>query len=82
MSTEKTTKSALFSQLRRLTESWTIHDAAYSDPVVNRCRIIGQELNDLGGAVLMREAYYDAKAANPAVTVVQAYWDGIGDWRW
>lgn len=48
-------------------------------------RVLGMSaarLYALGGEALMREAYYDAKAENPAVTVIQAYWDGIGGWRW
>jgi len=79
--TAEATKDVLFSELRRLTAMWNNYeDVPTSQQLL--CRQIGRRLHALGGAALMREAYYDAKAKNPAITVVQAYWDGVGDWRW
>jgi hypothetical protein len=75
------TGDVLFSELRRVTAMWNTHeDIPTSQKLL--CRQIGKRLYELGGEALMREAYYDAKAANRAVTVIQAYWDGIGEWRW
>ncbi len=47
-----------------------------------RIRVIGGRLNDSGGIQAMRGAYYQAKRENPYASIIQAYWDGIGDWRW
>ena len=75
------TPGELFARLRALTRNWNdFEDIPRSQQL--ECTAIGKELNDLGGTALMREAYYDAKASNPHVHVIQAYWDGIGDWRW
>jgi hypothetical protein len=72
---------ALFSQLRELTKRWTVYEDIPKSQQAE-CRAIGKQLNALGGTALMREAYYDAKAENPAASTVQAYWDGVGEWRW
>lgn len=75
------TREVLFSELRRVTEQWNTHeDVPKSQQAL--CRQIGVRLHALGGEELMREAYYDAKDNNRYVTAIQAYWDGIGDWRW
>jgi hypothetical protein len=71
----------LFAELRRVTAMWNGYDDIPKSQQ-GLCRAIGLRLHALGGEDLMREAYYDAKAANPDVHVIQAYWDGIGDWRW
>jgi hypothetical protein len=71
----------LFGQLRELTKRWTIHEDIPKSQQYE-CREIGRKLNDAGGMRLMTEAYYDARGANPAASTVQAYWDGVGDWRW
>ena len=78
---EQETREVLFEELRWVTGLWTVYEDIPKSQQA-RCRVIGTKLNALGGEALMREAYYDAKAANQAATVVQAYWDGIGDWRW
>lgn len=68
-------------QLCELTKRWTI----YEDIPISQqqeCRNIGRVIYSLGAEPLMREAYYTAKGLNPAASVVAAYWDGIGDWRW
>lgn len=72
---------AIFTQLRELTRRWNEHEDIPRSQRLE-CRNIGEALHALGGEALMREAYYDAKSHNRAVTVIQAYWDGIGDWRW
>lgn len=75
------TDAALFEQLRALTRNWnTYEDIPESQQ--RQCTRIGKSLHALGGEELMREAYYHAKGYNPAVSVIQAYWDGIGEWRW
>lgn len=76
-----TTQRDLGLELLNLTRHWT----TYEDVPVSqkrKCKEIGTALNVAGGMPLMREAYYAAKAENPAASAVQAYWDGIGDWRW
>ena len=77
----ETMEDHLFDQLVALTRNWN----DYEDIPVSQqreCTAIGKKLHAEGGEKLMRAAYYHAKAANPEVHVIQAYWDGIGDWRW
>ena len=75
------TEDALFEQLRDLTKRWNRYEDIPKSQQAE-CREIGRKLLALGGEGMMREAYYDAKAANPEVHMIQAYWDGIGYWRW
>lgn len=68
-------------QLCDLTKRWT----TYEDIPMSQqreCRTIGRVIHSLGQEPLMREAYYTAKGLNPAASVIAAYWDGIGEWRW
>ncbi len=72
---------SVIDQLCELTKRWT----AYEDIPKSQqaeCRNIGRVLHAIGEETLMREAYYTAKAQNPAASVVAAYWDGIGVWQW
>lgn len=71
----------LVEQLCDLTKRWNDFEDV---PVSQRkeCRKIGVALNAEGGMNAMRKAYYEAKGRNPSVHVIQAYWDGIGDWVW
>ena len=75
------TKDELFAQLADCTRAWNRNDLVPKSQQL-RCRQIGRDLNEIGGMALMQEAYYEAKAENPDVHVIQAYWDGIGDWIW
>ncbi len=78
---ERAQSRDLFAQLRDLTKHWTIHeDIRVSE--LKECREIGRQLHALGGEALMREAYYDTKASNPAAVTLAAYWHGIEEWRW
>lgn len=72
---------ALIEQLCDLTKRWNAHELIPESQKLE-CKRIGRELNAIGGIDLMREAYYAARAANPPVQIIQAYWDGIGDWSW
>lgn len=81
MTTSMANQTQLFEQLRALTRNWNTYDDI-PESQQKECIQIGKRLHALGGEGLMRDAYYDAKAANVAVTVIQAYWDGIGEWRW
>ena len=75
------TRETAFAQLRELTKRWN----AYEEIPMSQqreCREIGRVLNALGGMALMQEAYYDAHGENRCASVVAAYWDGIGEWRW
>ena len=71
----------LFEQLRDLTKRWNDHEDIPRSQQLE-CAAIGRKLNQAGGINLMRDAYYHAKGHNNSVHVIQAYWDGIGDWRW
>lgn len=73
--------AALRDRLCDLTKRWTAHEDVRKSEQAE-CREIGQKLNDLGGMDLMREAYREAHGRNRAASVIQAYWDGVGDWRW
>lgn len=73
--------AGLFTQLRELTSRWNDYEDIPRSQQ-RECQRIGEALNLLGGTKLMREAYYYAKGHNNSVHVIQAYWDGIGDWRW
>jgi len=71
----------LFAQLAELTKRWT----SFEDIPVSQqreCRDLGRKLHALGAEPLMREAYYHAHAQNRAASILAAYWDGIGEWRW
>lgn len=68
-------------RLIKLTRDWNRHDLV-PDNQKKACREIGIALNDAGGLDAMRSAYHEAKDHNPDVHVIQAYWDGIGEWRW
>lgn len=67
--------------LIELTKNWNDHDLVPKSQKA-ACREIGKQLNDIGGMDAMRDAYYEAKSRNSSVHVIQAYWDGIGNWRW
>ena len=78
---------SLIERLSEITRDWNAHD-----PVPKRqkdeVREIGNKINSLGGGdpdagfELMQAAYYAVKAKNRHAATVQAYWDGIGNWRW
>jgi hypothetical protein len=75
------TRDALVEQLCVLTSRWN----AYEDVPLSQqreCKHIGKALHAIGAEALMRSAYYEAKARNTSASIIQAYWDGIGDWRW
>lgn len=75
------TRNELFERLCALTRNWnTYEDVPRSQQL--ECASIGREINALGGFSLMQEAYRHAKRKNNAVSVIQAYWNGIGDWQW
>jgi len=74
-------EAALTNQLLDLSKRWNIHELVPRSQEAE-CREIGRKLNTLGGKELMTEAYYAATADNRAASVIAAYWDGIGDWRW
>ncbi len=71
----------LTDKLVNLTQFWNDHEDIPKSQQ-NACRAIGKQLHEAGGHRYMTDAYYHAKARNRHVTVIQAYWDGIGDWRW
>lgn len=78
---QQETRDVLFKELHQVTAAWNKYeDIPKSQEML--CRRIGERLHWLGGEALMREAYYDAKTKNSDVHMIQAYWDGIGDWRW
>ena len=68
-------------QLCELTKRWTAHEDIPKSQQ-HECRTLGRELHKRGGESLMREAFYVARGRNPAASVIQCYWDNIGDWRW
>ncbi len=74
-------RGALVRQLIELTRQWNEHDLV-PKAQQEKCREIGLALNASGGMALMQGAYYEARARNRSASVIQAYWDGIGDWRW
>ena len=71
----------IIEQLCELTKRWTEHEDIPKSQQYE-CRMLGGELHKIGGESLMREAFYIAKGRNRAASVIQCYWDGIGDWRW
>lgn len=78
---ESMTSQSPINQLCELTKRWT----HYEDIPVSQqkeCRAIGVKIWTQGQEPAMREAYYTAKALNPAASVLAAYWDGIGNWQW
>lgn len=75
------TATALTEQLCDLTSRWTVYEDIPASQK-SECRLIGIELNKLGGLSVMRDAYYEAKGRNRAASSIQPFWDGVGDWRW
>ena len=75
------TQDDLIDELCELTKRWTDYEDVPGSQKAE-CRRIGEELNRLGGMSAMRDAYYEAKGHNRAASVVQAFWDGVGEWRW
>lgn len=72
---------AAIGQLCELTKRWTaFEDIPRSQQI--ECRDIGRRLHAIGGDAAMRDAYYEATGHNRAATVIAAYFDGIGEWRW
>lgn len=71
----------LTNRLCELTKQWTEYEDVPRSQQAE-CRDIGRKIHALGGENAMREAYYAAKGQNRTASVVQAYWDGIGEWRW
>lgn len=71
----------LTNKLIEVSSDWNRHDLV-PDQQKAECRVIGMSLNKLGGVDAMQTAYYAAKTHNRCASVIQAYWDGIGDWRW
>jgi hypothetical protein len=53
----------------------------------DRARVIGREINDVGGFQLMREVAYRTrdlglqKGQRFALGYVERWWDGIGRWK-
>ena len=68
-------------QLCEIVSDWNEFDVPHPG-LISFCKVIGAWLNEYGGMDAMIEAYYAAKAVNRCASVVQTYWDGIGDWRW
>lgn len=71
----------LTDELCALTRYWN----AYEDipkSQQNECKAIGRKLHEAGGFRYMTDAYHHAKSQNRCASTIQAYWDGIGDWRW
>lgn len=68
-------------ELIKISDEWTAHDLVPDRQKANVIRI-GVALNSAGGMPAMQYAYYAAKNSNPHASVIQAYWDGIGEWRW
>lgn len=71
----------LTNRLKSVSQDWNEHDLV---PEIHKteCREIGEALNKMGGMQAMQTAYYAAKVQNRSASVIQAYWDGIGEWRW
>jgi hypothetical protein len=74
-------KKELFRQLCALTRNWNDHEDIPRSQQLE-CRKIGEALSAIGGNAAMVEAYYIARALNSNVHVIQAYWDGVGDFQW
>lgn len=72
---------AAIDQLCELTKRWTTYEDIPRSQQAE-CRDIGRRLHAFGGEAAMRDAYYEATGRNRAATVLAAYFDGIGDWRW
>lgn len=83
MTTERQTiePEAAVRQLLELTKRWNNHEDVPRSQQIE-CRQIGERINAAGGMRAMIAAYDEATNANRDVRVIQAYWDGVGDWRW
>jgi hypothetical protein len=68
-------------RLLELTKTWT-HFEDVRRTEQEECKRLGKRLNELGGQPLMVQVCREVHAANPAASVLAAYWEGIGDWQW
>ena len=68
-------------KLIALTRNWNAHEDIPRSQQLE-CAEIGKRLYVAGGMKAMQDAYYQAKNANRYVSIIQAYWHGIGDWQW
>lgn len=75
------TKAKATKRLISLSASWNEYDLVPKDQQAE-CRQLGERLDEIGGMEAMIDAYYAAKAKNRCASAIQAYWDGVGDWRW
>lgn len=71
----------LTDELVNLTQFWNDYEDIPKSQQ-RLCQDIGRRLHDAGGFRYMTDAYYHAKARNRYASTIQAYWDGIGNWRW
>ena len=69
----------VYDELYRLISFWTLHEDIRETERRTAVRI-GKAFYDIGGERLMRDAYYNARARNRAASVLNLYWNGIGDW--
>lgn len=71
----------IVAQLCALTHSWNQTDDVPQNQQ-KEARLLGEELDRIGGYSLMLEVYDVVHAQNPCACVLQAYWDNVGTWRW
>ncbi len=71
----------LTDRLIAASRDWTPHDLV-PERQKAEVKAIGHALHSAGGIGAMVAAYYEAKERNRSASVIQAYWDGIGEWRW
>lgn len=72
---------ALIAELEEIVKNWNEHDLIPAAQEA-RCRAIGRRLNELDGKYAMERAYRDARLVTRCASILAAYWDGIGEWRW
>jgi hypothetical protein len=75
------TEEDVTDRLLEITKTWT-HYEDIRRTEQEECKRLGKQLNEIGGYPLMLRICREVHAANPAASVLAAYWDGIGDWQW
>ncbi|MCK9994032.1 MAG: hypothetical protein Dbin4_02552 [Alphaproteobacteria bacterium] len=68
-------------ELHEIAARWNEFDEVCQVDIA-RCKELGASLNDIGGLAVMQEVYYLVKKEIRCASVIQSYWDGIGEWRW
>lgn len=69
-------------RLLELARAWNDHDPI-PDGHKAEVKAIGEQLHGKGGWPLMSKVYENVRKRSTVDScLIEAWWDGVGDWRW